>query len=54
MRDPQSRYYSVIPEKKKRGPYSAQEKKNLRRIFGFMAVMIALGALFGWFLILIM
>ena len=51
MRDPASRYYSAIPERTKRGPYSPQEKKNLLKILGFIVLMTALGALFGFLLL---
>ena len=54
MRDPSGRYYSAIPEKTKRGPYSPQEKKNLLKIFGFILLMTALGALFGFLLLQIL
>ena len=54
MRDPASRYYSAISERTKRGPYSPQEKKNLLKIFGFIFLMTALGALFGFLLLQIL
>ena len=54
MRDPSSRYYSAIPERTRRGPYSEQEKKNLRKIFGFILLMTALGAFFGFLLLQIL
>ncbi len=54
MYDPRFRYYNTVSGKEKRGPYSPREKQNLKKIFLFLAGMIALGALFGLVLILLL
>ena len=54
MRDPAGRYYSAIPKMTRRGPYTPLEKKNLLKIFSFIILMTALGALFGFILLQIL
>ena len=54
MRDPAGRYYSAIPKRTRRGLYTPPEKKNLLKIFSFIILMTALGALFGFILLQIL
>ena len=54
MYDPRFRYYSSVSGKEKRGPYSPREKQNLKKIFLFLAGMIALGMVCGGLIIFLM
>ena len=54
MYDPRFRYYNTVSGKEKRGPYSPREKQNLKKIFLFLAGMIALGMVCGGLIIFLM